>query len=173
MVEYIDTLFPALQRTLSDEADEVVQQCLVVLAEVISSPIPALSSPEKHSSSPYYNKFFISLLRSFRDDKKLLEERGSFIIRQLCILLNAEDVYRTLAQILLKETDLKFASLMVEQLNMILLTSSELYELRTSLKDLNTKVMLNEKGKIQKQQKRFLFPAKLVIFLLFVRDVVT
>lgn len=31
---------------------------------------------------------------------------------------------------------------MVEQLNMILLTSSELYELRTNLKDLNTKVSL-------------------------------
>lgn len=74
MVEHIDLLFPALQRTLSDEADEVVQQCLVVLAEVISSP-------EKQNASPYYNKFFISLLRSFRDDKKLLEERGSFIIR--------------------------------------------------------------------------------------------
>lgn len=81
MVEHIDTLFPALQRTLSDEADEVVQQCLVVLAEVISSPVPALTSPEKQTVSPYYNKFFISLLRSFREDKKLLEERGSFIIR--------------------------------------------------------------------------------------------
>lgn len=38
MVNYIDLLFPALQRTLSDEADQVVQQCLVVIAEVISSP---------------------------------------------------------------------------------------------------------------------------------------
>lgn len=75
MVQHIDTLFPALQRALSDEADEVVQQCLVVLAEVISSPVPDLNT------SPYYNKFFISLLRSFRDDRKLLEERGSFIIR--------------------------------------------------------------------------------------------
>lgn len=38
MVNYIDLLFPALQRTLSDEADQVVQQCLVVIAEVISPP---------------------------------------------------------------------------------------------------------------------------------------
>lgn len=38
MVEHIDILFPALQRTLSDESDQVVQQCLVVIAEVISSP---------------------------------------------------------------------------------------------------------------------------------------
>lgn len=38
MEEYIDVLFPALQKTLSDESDQVVQQCLVVIAEVISSP---------------------------------------------------------------------------------------------------------------------------------------
>lgn len=38
MVDHIDILFPALQRTLSDESDQVVQQCLVVIAEVISSP---------------------------------------------------------------------------------------------------------------------------------------
>lgn len=38
MEDYIDVLFPALQKTLSDESDQVVQQCLVVIAEVISSP---------------------------------------------------------------------------------------------------------------------------------------
>lgn len=38
MEDYIDVLFPALQKTLSDESDQVVHQCLVVIAEVISSP---------------------------------------------------------------------------------------------------------------------------------------
>ncbi|KAF5274813.1 hypothetical protein FQR65_LT00396 [Abscondita terminalis] len=137
MFSYIDLLFPALQRTLSDPADEVVQQCLVVVAEVISAPTDQYLSDKDMNS--YYTKFLISLLNSFSTDKHLLEERGSFIIRQLCVLLNAEDIYRTLAQILLKETNLKFASLMVETLNMILLTSSELFELRNKLKDLNTK----------------------------------
>lgn len=56
--------------------------------------------------------------------------------------MNSEDIYKTLAEILLDESDLKFASLMVEQLNVILLTSSELYELRTSLKDLNSRVCI-------------------------------
>lgn len=37
MVNHIDVLFPALLQALSDPADEVVQQCLVVIAEVISS----------------------------------------------------------------------------------------------------------------------------------------
>jgi vacuole morphology and inheritance protein 14 len=56
------------------------------------------------------------------------------------VLLNSEDIYRTLSEILLHEEDLKFASNMVETLNTILLTSSELFELRTKLKDLKTEV---------------------------------
>jgi vacuole morphology and inheritance protein 14 len=56
------------------------------------------------------------------------------------VLLNSEDIYRTLSEILLYEEDLKFASNMVETLNTILLTSSELFELRTKLKDLKTEV---------------------------------
>ncbi|KAI4468980.1 tax1 binding protein-related [Holotrichia oblita] len=196
MCIYIDLLFPVLQRTLSDPADEVVQQCLVVIAEVISTPrleiedlnqgkslivenniffsykvmlsnhdssfmyIRAiyragemfrggLIGPERtyqqiegdqksRLPSPYYSKFVVSLLQSFSADPALLEERGSFIIRQLCVLLNAEDIYRTLAQILLNEPNLKFASLMVEHLNFILLTSSELFDMRTKLKNLDS-----------------------------------
>lgn len=62
------------------------------------------------------------------------------LFRQLCVLLKAEDIYKTLAQILLEENNLKFASLMVEHLNMILLTSSELYELRNNMKALKLDV---------------------------------
>ncbi|XP_076259803.1 protein VAC14 homolog isoform X3 [Rhynchophorus ferrugineus] len=134
MVDYIDILFPALQKTLSDGSDQVVQQCLVVIAEVISSPKAANLGAKDNT---YYNKFIVSLLTSFSTDKRLLDERGSFIIRQLCLLLNAEDIYKTLADILLNDPNLKFASLMVDHLNMILLTSSELLELRNRLKDLS------------------------------------
>jgi vacuole morphology and inheritance protein 14 len=65
----------------------------------------------------------------------------SFLLRHLCLLLSSEDIYRTLAEILLQENDLKFASLMVKTLNIILLTSSELFELRHKLKELKTRVM--------------------------------
>lgn len=61
--------------------------------------------------------------------------------RQLCVLLNSKDIYLTLAQILLVEENLKFASIMVETLNTILLTSSELFELRSQLKDLKNEVV--------------------------------
>lgn len=45
-----------------------------------------------------------------------------------------------MADILLREEDLKFASTMVHALNTILLTSTELFQLRNQLKDLKTLV---------------------------------
>lgn len=46
-----------------------------------------------------------------------------------------------MADILLREEDLKFASTMVHTLNTILLTSTELFQLRNQLKDLKTPVL--------------------------------
>lgn len=61
------------------------------------------------------------------------------ISRQLCVLLNAEYIYRTFAEILSEEdTNIKFASTMVRTLNTILLTTSELFDLRNSLRDIRT-----------------------------------
>lgn len=60
--------------------------------------------------------------------------KNVFIFRQLCLLLKAETIYLAVAEILQKEYDLVFVSLMVEHLSMILLTSSELFELRERLK---------------------------------------
>ncbi|MBA0815295.1 hypothetical protein Gohar_021056, partial [Gossypium harknessii] len=59
---------------------------------------------------------------------------GALIIRRLCDLLDAERVYRELSSILEGEADLEFACIMVQALNLILLTSSELSEIRKLLK---------------------------------------
>ncbi|XP_072135407.1 protein VAC14 homolog isoform X1 [Mobula birostris] len=114
--------------------------------------IPISSSPQLNSSKPrtlecspstptmnsYFFKFMINLLKQFNNEKSLLEIRGPFIIRQLCLLLNAENIFHSMAEILLREEDLKFASTMVQTLNSILLTSTELFQLRNQLKDLHT-----------------------------------
>jgi len=63
-----------------------------------------------------------------------MNSSGSVIIRQLSLLLNGESIYRALALILQKEEDVEFASLMVQTLNLIFLTSSELFELRSLIK---------------------------------------
>lgn len=62
--------------------------------------------------------------------------------RQLCLLLHAESIFHSMADILLREEDLTFASTMVHTLNTILLTSTELFQLRNQLKDLKTPVLL-------------------------------
>uniref|UniRef100_A0A8C8JLU9 Protein VAC14 homolog n=1 Tax=Oncorhynchus tshawytscha TaxID=74940 RepID=A0A8C8JLU9_ONCTS len=96
------------------------------------------SSPSTPSMNSYFYKFMINLLKRFCLERKLLENRGAFIIRQLCLLLHAENIFHSMADILLKEEDLKFASTMVQTLNTILLTSAELFQLRNQLKDLRT-----------------------------------
>ncbi|KAJ7426382.1 Protein VAC14 like protein [Willisornis vidua] len=95
-------------------------------------------SPSTPTMNSYFYKFMINLLKRFSSERKLLEIRGAFIIRQLCLLLNAENIFHSMADILLREEDLKFASTMVHTLNTILLTSSELFQLRNQLKDLKT-----------------------------------
>lgn len=55
-------------------------------------------------------------------------------VRQLCELLEPRQVFVTLANGLQHEEDLEFASQMVQALNLILLTSSEAWELRMMLK---------------------------------------
>uniref|UniRef100_A0A3B4DSR5 Protein VAC14 homolog n=1 Tax=Pygocentrus nattereri TaxID=42514 RepID=A0A3B4DSR5_PYGNA len=166
MFRHTDSLFPMLLKTLSDESDEVILKDLEVLAEIASSPagqtessgscegadkielhVPdeskvgskgADSSPSTPSMNSYFYKFMINLLKRFSLERKLLESRGAFIIRQLCLLLHAENIFHSMADILLKEEDLKFASTMVQTLNTILLTSAELFQLRNQLKDLRT-----------------------------------
>ncbi|XP_077520952.1 protein VAC14 homolog isoform X2 [Amblyomma americanum] len=154
---HVEEIFPKLLQTLSDPSDEVVLLDLEVLAEISSScaaggsggiakravppPTAAVVPAGDAVQTPngYFGKFMLSLLDLFQADPQLLEERGSFIIRQLCVLLNAEDIYRSLSEILLGRDNLRFAAHMVQTLNTILLTSTELFELRNQLKDLNTK----------------------------------
>ncbi|XP_063294124.1 protein VAC14 homolog [Pelobates fuscus] len=95
-------------------------------------------SPSTPTMNSYFHRFMINLLKRFSSERKLLESRGAFIIRQLCLLLNADNIFHAMADILLREEDLKFASTMVQNLNSIMLTSSELFQLRSQLKDLQT-----------------------------------
>ena len=126
-----DGTFPALLKTLSDSSEEVIKQDLQLLAQISSS-----------SEEGYFKSFMHNLLELFSTDRGLLDSRGSLIIRQLCLNLNTERIYRTFAEILEKEEDLEFASVMVQKLNMILITSPELADFRRRLKSLETRVRL-------------------------------
>ncbi|WVZ11591.1 hypothetical protein V8G54_016121 [Vigna mungo] len=118
---FLNDIFDTLLKALSDSSDKVVLLVLDVHACIARDPL-------------HFRQLVAFLVHSFQLDNSLLEKRGALIIRRLCVLLNAERVYRELSAILEGESDLDFASIMVQALNLILLTSSELSEIRDLLK---------------------------------------
>lgn len=130
IVAFNDGTFPALLKTLSDPAEAVVTKDLQLLSQI-----------SRNSEDDYFSNFMVSLLQLFSTDRKLLETRGNLIIRQLCMTLSPERIYRTLAETIEKEEDVEFASIMVQNLNNNLITAPELADLRKRLRNLETKVM--------------------------------
>lgn len=123
-----DGTFPALLKTLSDPAEAVVTRDLQLLSQI-----------SKNSEDGYFTSFMVNLLQLFATDRRLLETRGNLIIRQLCVSLSAERIYRTLADCLEKDEDVEFASIMIQNLNNNLITAPELAELRKRLRNLESK----------------------------------
>ena len=87
-----DGTFPALLKTLSDPSEAVVTRDLQLLSQI-----------SRNSEDGYFASFMVNLLQLFCTDRKLLETRGNLIIRQLCVSLSAERIYRTLADCLEKD----------------------------------------------------------------------
>ncbi|KAK1416027.1 hypothetical protein QVD17_31815 [Tagetes erecta] len=121
VLSFLNDIFDTLLKALSDPADQVV---LLVLE------VHACIAEDQYN----FRQLIVFLVHKFQTDKVLLEKRGALIIRRLCVLIDAERVYRELSTILEGEADLDFASTMVQALNLILLTSSELSNLRDLLK---------------------------------------
>ncbi|CAM8876477.1 unnamed protein product [Rhodiola kirilowii] len=122
VLSVMDDIFDTLLQSLWDPSDEVVLLVLGVHACIAED-------------SENFHNLVEALVHNFRVDNSLLEKRGALIIRRLCVLLDAERVYREFSTILRGEADLDFTLVMVQALNLILLTSSELYALRNLLKE--------------------------------------
>lgn len=129
VLAFNDGTFPALLKTLSDPSDAVVTKDLQLLSQI-----------SRNSEDDYFANFMVNLLQLFSTDRKLLETRGNLIIRQLCISLSPERIYRTLAECIEREEDVEFASIMVQNLNNNLITAPQLAEVRKRLRNLETKV---------------------------------
>ncbi|KAG6152162.1 hypothetical protein E4U48_007097 [Claviceps purpurea] len=128
VLAFNDGTFPALLKTLSDPSDAVVTKDLQLLSQI-----------SRNSEDDYFANFMVNLLQLFSTDRKLLETRGNLIIRQLCLSLSPERIYRTLADCIEKEEDVEFASIMVQNLNNNLITAPQLAEVRKRLRNLETK----------------------------------
>ena len=81
-----DTTFPALLKTLADTSDTVVTRDLQLLCQI-----------SRHSDETYFSFFMVNLLQLFASNRRLLETRGNLIIRQLCLNLSPERIFRTMA----------------------------------------------------------------------------
>ena len=142
MNEHIEELLPVLLRTLSDPSDAVVLLNLQVLSRI------SLAQRDEHGNAEeteeaQFHLVLNAILSLFAKDRQLLETRGSLIIRKLCVLLNAKSVYIRLSNALMQyetvngevadSATLEFVSTMVQTLSLILLTASELHELRAVL----------------------------------------
>ncbi|KAF2012158.1 ARM repeat-containing protein [Aaosphaeria arxii CBS 175.79] len=123
-----DGTFPALLKTLSDPSEAVVTRDLLLLSQI-----------SKNSDDSYFTSFMVNLLKLFSTDRRLLETRGNLIIRQLCVTLSAERIYRTMADCLEKDEDVEFSSIMVQNLNNNLITAPELADLRKRLRSLDSR----------------------------------
>ncbi|GAA5857686.1 hypothetical protein JCM8547_004330 [Rhodosporidiobolus lusitaniae] len=145
-----------LLKMLSDPSERVLRYDLQLLAQIATTTTSPSPFPSQNPSSPpsynshhpqpppppeedYFPALMSSLLELFSTDRKLLETRGSLVIRNLCEFLNAERIYRTCAEILERDEDLDFASIMVQNLNLIMITSPEFSDFRKRLRTLDTK----------------------------------
>jgi len=122
---YLDTLFTTLLKMLSDTSEPVVTLSLEIMARIASN-------------HEYFMKIMHSLIELFNNDANMLETRSSSALRQLSLYIAPEKIYLALSEIMeTAEFDPNFSSLMIQTLNLILLTSSEFREMRKNLKDLN------------------------------------
>jgi len=155
MTEHVEQLLPILLRTLSDPSDAVVLLNLQVLSRISMAQREEMEgAKESEKEEAQFQLVLHAILNLFAADRNLLEIRGSLIIRKLCVLLNAKSVYIRMAEALCHyqvrptekspsddaayvaeaEADrLEFISTMVQTLNLILLTASELSDLRSIL----------------------------------------
>ncbi|AOA60614.1 PtdIns(3,5)P(2) sythesis regulation factor [Komagataella phaffii CBS 7435] len=125
-----ETISVHLLRAMSDPSEKVIDKVLQLLANIAN-----------RGNDKYFESFMIDLLQLFKSDRLLLESRGNFILRTLCISLNPEMIYSSLAKVLENEPDLGFISIMVQMLNNNLITAPELTKLRHNL---NLKSNMNE-----------------------------
>ncbi|GAA5966035.1 hypothetical protein JCM3765_006545 [Sporobolomyces pararoseus] len=123
-----------LLKILSEATEQVVRYNIQLVAQISTCPVL------EEMGIDYFPSFMKGVLDLFSTDRKLLENKGSFIIRQLCTNLNPERIYRTCAELLEKdESDLEFSSIMVQNLMLIMITSPELADFRRRLRTLDTK----------------------------------
>ncbi|KAK9844103.1 hypothetical protein WJX81_004529 [Elliptochloris bilobata] len=123
VLDHLGVLLPALFDALSAPSERVAVEALAVLG--------ALAADDEGQ----FRSLMQELLDRFRGPlgARLLQRRGGLIVRRLAARLGGRAVFGGLSAILEGERDLPFAAALVQALNLILLTSPELRDLRALL----------------------------------------
>ncbi|KAL8603321.1 hypothetical protein ACOMHN_054017 [Nucella lapillus] len=166
MFDNVHLFFQQLMQTLLDTSEEVVLTDLFILCDISSSAcgqridvnLFAKSGQKLHTVppalrdivqscqclGPFFPHFMVELVAFFQRHLQLFEDRGAFIVRHLALSLGADAVLSSLAEILLCQgQDTTFVLTLTRALSTILLTATEMFELRCQLKALNTKTTQN------------------------------
>lgn len=123
LLEHHDSTFLTLLKSLSDRDERLVSKSLELLRLLCNT------SPDN-----YFKKFIQNLLSLFRSNEKLLKTRANYILRQLCLKLSAERVFKIISLMLDGNDDIVFTRIMVQILSSNLVTAPELSALRKSLR---------------------------------------
>lgn len=123
LLEHSDSTFLTLLKSLSDKDTRVIAKALQLLSDLCND-----------SNEAYFKRFITDLLTLFRKDRKLVKTRANYILRQLCVKLSPERIYKVISSNLEKCEDLNFVRMMVQILSTNLVTSSELSSLRKKLR---------------------------------------
>ncbi|KAJ1749792.1 hypothetical protein LPJ79_003419, partial [Coemansia sp. RSA 1821] len=105
-----DMSFPVLLKMLGDSSEQVVKLDLELFAQISAysqdgvyngrmQSVPAYEVDVR--DMPYLSRFLGSLLQMFATDRVLLETRGALMVRQLCVVLDAQLVFCLFARLLL------------------------------------------------------------------------
>ena len=126
MTEFVSQMLPVLLKTLSDASDAVVLFTLQVLARIslgdgggpllddeggTNKAATTAETEESHDSihcgllrgkkdEKHFRLVINAILGLFASDRMLLENRGSLVVRKLCVLLDSESVYMLMAEVL-------------------------------------------------------------------------
>lgn len=156
-------LIESLIETLTDASKEVSTLSLQLLCRLLIStrlqfdtfeqeiksnetnqPMPQLTLSLNMVRHSFVFSFLLNRLVRFLFDHSLTpNKRGQTVVRQMCVILGSDDVYRSFAQLLLQHSDLDFVEQIVQILNKTLFTSSELYSMRDTLKKFNNQTSVD------------------------------
>ncbi|CCD27113.1 Vac14p NDAI_0J02210 [Naumovozyma dairenensis CBS 421] len=123
IIDHNDSMFLTLLKSLSSNHATLIAKALDLLQSLCSN-----------SNDDYLRKFLEDFLKLLKKDPKLLKNGANYIMRQICVKLSPESVYKTISSILNSYDDVIFVRMVIQILSNILITSPEMYYLRVKLR---------------------------------------